>query len=221
MHRHNPIYNYGLFFLGGFINALAVMLFGRNIGIHTGNLSSFFITFVSGDYNQAFSLFMTVLCFMIGSTIIGLVSENQVFQIGRLTKLAWIHGISAVLFLILILFNFSDAVTLNALALYMGVQNGLPYPHYNNRMRTTSMTGLLTGLGLKIGALLQNRSKKNFFAVMISLKNLSAFIVGVILLAILQVYTNIDLLTLAMFFQVTLSVYLVYVKKERTKKIHV
>lgn len=213
MKRFNPFYHYGLFFLGGYINALTIVTFGRNVGVQTGNLTTMMISLGNGDFSIVISLLITIISFTLGSATIGYLSANEMSQEVRAYKLAWFHGVFALVFFIAILFPLNSSVKLNLLSFYLGMQNGLPYPNYNNRMRTTSMTGLVTGIGLKIGSIAYNKDKKALYATVSSIKNLLSFMIGAVLASLLSVFTTLNLLVVPIIVELLLCGYLYYQKK--------
>lgn len=214
MKRFNPFYHYGLFFLGGYINALTIMTFGRNVGVQTGNLTTMMISLGNGDFTMAISLLITIVSFILGSATIGYLSANEMSQELRAHKLAWFHGIFALIFFIAILFPLNSSVILNLLSFYLGMQNGLPYPNYNNRMRTTSMTGLVTGIGLKMGSIAYNKDRKAFYATVSSVKNLLIFMIGALFASLLLTFTTLNLLVVPIILELLLCGYL-YSQKKR------
>lgn len=152
------LYTFILHAIAGYLNALTIMAYGRMTGVHTGNISNVFIKYFEGAPEEVISLLMGLGCFFLGNILIGILSEFEVTYRVRFWQLTIFHLASAVFLILVIRSQVSIQTTINVISFRLGIQNGLPVPDTNHRKTTTSLTGLMTTVGVGIGRTMRSRS---------------------------------------------------------------
>lgn len=186
------IYTFILHFIAGYLNALTIMTFGRMTGVHTGNISNVFINFFEGDQLSAWSLVLCILSFFAGNILIGFLSEFEITYRVRYWQLTAFHLLSGIFILTMINFHLAQSVVINILSFRLGIQNGLPVPETNRRKTTTSLTGLMTTVGVGIGRTLRSRTLFKLARLKKEALYLIVFVSGTSLAAIMTYHTYFD-----------------------------
>lgn len=190
--RLTIIYTFILHGIAGYLNALTIMIFGQMTGVHTGNISNVFINFFEGDHLDAWSLLLCILSFFAGNILIGFLSEFEITYRTRYWQLTAFHLLSAIFFFVIIHFDPSVQATINVISFRLGIQNGLPVPETNHRKTTTSLTGLMTTVGVGIGRTLRSRTLFKLSRLKREALYLTVFVAGTSLAAIMTYHTYFD-----------------------------
>lgn len=168
--KTSQIYRYmlGGFILAinaGFINTIAVMsAFNQPVSHLTGITSNLAISLMD---NQAkiMPLVLSILCFVSGSAISGLIIDSTQLRLGRrygfILMLEGLVLATAVPFL-----NTSHWLGIYAMTLACGMQNGMVTTYSDAIVRTSHVTGLMTDLGIYLGKWVLQRERDGWRAQM-------------------------------------------------------
>jgi uncharacterized membrane protein YoaK (UPF0700 family) len=145
---------FALAFIAGLINAVGLLGFEQQAISHlSGSVTLLSIKLVS-HIPSALLLFATIMCFMIGSALSGLLLSGGSLKLGR--HYDTLLTIEAVLLLIsayLLYQSFVYGIVFASMA--CGLQNALATNYSGAVLRTTHLTGIVTDLGLMLGQALK------------------------------------------------------------------
>lgn len=166
-----------LILLSGIVNVLSICFFATTVSHVTGLLSYFTISFMSGDYSRLSVIALTILSYLSGSIISGVITERREYSTKR--RYGFIVSlIGVILFAGFHSISLRDIKIAYLLALVMGMQNGMILNFKGIIVRLTHMTGNLTDLGVHIGFMLKGDIKGNLLQVMLPLISILVFISG-------------------------------------------
>lgn len=142
----------------GFINVLALLSsFAQPVSHLTGITSNLGIALVRNP-GQALSLLLTVVSFVAGSAISGLIIDSTQLRFGR--RYGFILMIEGVVLGTAVPYLTRDQrAGIYLLALACGLQNGMVTTYSGAIVRTSHITGLLTDLGIYLGKWLLGRER--------------------------------------------------------------
>ena len=154
-----------LSWVGGYINALTILLCGRATSHVTGSVTTIGIDFAQGKYDELFFLLSLVVTFSLGAVLSGLLTEYgrarywaSIYVLPMIVQ-AVLLSLAAILTKLHILGG-QDNPEIHHLmatlvpALAMGLQNGTITRISGGVVRTTHLTGVMTDIGLNAAALL-------------------------------------------------------------------
>lgn len=214
-------YSFILYGLAGYLNALTILSLNTTTGVHTGNISNIYMHFINNQYKLSFELLFYVLIFITGSAIVGYFTRHKIQFKLRMNQFAGIHIMTAFFLLFAHQFNWSRYAISSIISLRMGMQNAFPVTTPNKRIRTTSLTGLITELGIKIGGIAQTKYKKEIEALFFNFMYLAAFSIGVIISAFLyyKVSLRVNVLFISIIELLT-AIYCLYTGTLKNNKKH-
>lgn len=186
------IYTFILHFIAGYLNALTIISLGQMTGVHTGNISNVFINFFEGDKATAWSLVACIMSFFAGNIVVGFLSEFEMTYRTRYWQLTAFHLLSGLFIFLIINVSLSKQMIINVISFRLGIQNGLPVPETNHRKTTTSLTGLMTTVGVGIGRTLRSRTLFKLARLKKEALYLTVFVSGTSLAAIMTYHTYFD-----------------------------
>lgn len=204
-------YSYILFGLAGYLNALTILQFKTMTGVQTGNISNIFINLFANEYNLSMKLLLYVLSFIVGSIIVGYFTHHKIKFQHRMLQFAGIHLITAFFLFLSFYLNWSDYFIVSLISLRMGMQNAFPVINPRNRIRTTSLTGLITEIGITIGSKVIYKNENEVFNVFLNIMYLIVFIIGIVFASYL--YQNISIFISILFIsiiEVLTAIYCLY-----------
>lgn len=204
------VYTYILHGLAGFLNALTIMIFGQMTGVMTGNMSKIVISTMSGEHSTAKILLIYTLCYFIGSVISGFLTQFHVSHNLRDLEFFGYHLLFAAMFAIAWFVNGTDVLGISVVAVRLGIQNALPLPSRRKRIRTTSMTGLLTEIGILVGGLLRQAKLVNMRNLTFNILYLLTFIFGTGVAAFVHYQTDLNVLVFAIFLEILTALFCYY-----------
>ncbi len=176
---------YGAFILAlnaGFINAVGLLDFEHQAVSHVSGTASLIGTQLISSPTSVFHLSCIVVAFLIGAAVSGAMLPSSSLKLGRhYDTLLFIEAcllVTAIFFLerqSLVGHYFASAAC--------GLQNALATKYSGAIIRTTHMTGIVTDLGIMLGAVLKGKTLDRRKALLFSLI-LLGFIAGGVLGAI-------------------------------------
>lgn len=142
----------------GFINVLALLSsFAQPVSHLTGITSNLGIALVENPA-QVLPLLLTILFFVAGSAISGLIIDSTQLRFGR--RYGFILMFEGVVLATAVPFLTRDQrAGIYLLSLACGLQNGMVTTYSGAIVRTTHITGLLTDLGIYLGKWLLGRER--------------------------------------------------------------
>ncbi|WP_018659026.1 YoaK family protein [Allofustis seminis] len=188
------VYTYLLHALAGFLNALTIMAFGKMTGVMTGNMSSMIILGFAGEKHAALVLLFYVFCYFLGSMIVGFLSQFHISHQVRDLDFFGFHLLFAALFTLFWFLTDSIVLSISVVAVRLGMQNAFPLPSRHKRIRTTSMTGLLTEIGILMGGLLRGSHLVNIRSLTFNILYLLTFFLGTSISALIHYKTHFSVL---------------------------
>ncbi len=148
---------YGAFLLAllaGVVNAIGLLGFQHQAVSHISGTVTLLGTSIEAFDQQTFHLFMVLLSFLLGATLSGLFIESTALRLGRRYGVALCIE-SAMLFIAYLMLK-EDHITGQYFAsAACGLQNAMITTFSGAVVRTTHMTGIITDLGIMIGARLR------------------------------------------------------------------
>ena len=140
----------------------------------TGNLSQLVLALVRGDGEATSRLTLTLLAFMAGSILSGLLFSDKSF------RLANRYGILLISFGLLLGLSYAlnwQASWLYLLAFGMGTQNGMFIYYRGMIVRSSHFTGYLTDTGFALGRYLRGY-KEDVHKIIFYMASIACFLVG-------------------------------------------
>jgi len=164
-----------LSWVGGYINALTLLLCGRATSHVTGSVTTIGIDFAQGKFDELFFLLALVLTFSLGAMLSGLLTEYgrarywASIYVLPMTVQAVLLSLAAILTKLHLLGGQDNPDLAHLMAtlvpaLAMGLQNGTITRISGGVVRTTHVSGVMTDIGLNAAALLLRRLGKREFA---------------------------------------------------------
>ncbi len=151
---------YGAFLLAllaGLVNAIGLLDFQHQAVSHISGTLTQLATSVGNGSPDAWHLLAIVLSFLVGAMLSGLFIESTALKLGRRYGVALcIEGFMLVASMQLLKFDLVYGQYFASAA--CGLQNAMITTFSGAVIRTTHMTGILTDLGLMIGARLRGES---------------------------------------------------------------
>lgn len=145
-------------FLAGAVNICAIILFGKTITHHTGNISFAAMALANGEILTFIKIFIYIFMFFLGSIISGLLyyrTKQSVIQY---------HAIAPIAFGIILFLSFNiigaNEVFLGIFAFGMGIKNGIYIKIRGVLVRKTHMTGYLSDLAFVISEVIRGNREE-------------------------------------------------------------
>lgn len=166
-----------LILLSGIVNVLSICFFATTVSHVTGLLSYFTISLMRGDTSKLIVIALTILSYLAGSIISGVITERREYATKR--RYGFIVSlIGVILFTGFHSISLRDIKIAYLLALIMGMQNGMILNFKGIIVRLTHMTGNLTDLGVHLGYMIKGDIKGNLYQVLVPLTSIFTFIMG-------------------------------------------
>lgn len=145
----------------GFINVVALLsAFSQPVSHLTGITSHLAIALLDNHF-QIVPLVLTIVFFVVGSAISGLIIDSTQLRFGR--RYGAILMLESVVLLTAVpLLNRSNAFGVYALTLACGMQNGMVTTYSGAIVRTSHVSGLMTDLGIYLGKWLWRREREGW-----------------------------------------------------------
>lgn len=175
--------------LAGTVNAVGLLGFSHQAVSHISGTVTLLGTSLASLDQQAIHLLFILLSFLLGSIISGVFIESTALKLGRR------YGVALCLESILLLIAFWLLKHDNQMGQYFasaacGLQNAMLTTFSGAIVRTTHMTGIITDLGLMIGAKLRGQQfdyRKAKLFIFIFIGFLSGGLVGAHLYSLFQI----------------------------------
>lgn len=148
---------YGAFLLAllaGVVNAIGLLGFQHQAISHISGTVTLLGTSIESLDQQTFHLFMVLFSFLLGATLSGLFIESTALKLGRRYGIALCIE-SAMLFIAYLLLSEGSVSGQYFASAACGLQNAMITTFSGAVIRTTHMTGIITDLGIMIGARLR------------------------------------------------------------------
>ena len=140
----------------GFINSIALGVFGSPVSHMTGAVSYLGMEFAAGHSRAAMATLSIILAFMVGAGLAGFIVGAENLAPGRRYGLALgCEGGLLVVATFLLVSGRSSGVPLIAMA--CGLQNATTSSYFGLMIRTTHVTGTVTDIGVMLGHWLRHR----------------------------------------------------------------
>ncbi len=148
---------FSLALLAGFVNAIGFLGFRHEAVSHlSGSATQLGVSLIELD-GSTIHLLLVLLSFVIGASISGFLIEGTALKMGRHYSSAL--TLEAILLLMaMIALNRGSPLGHHLASAACGLQNALVTTYSGATIRTTHVTGIVTDLGLMIGARLRGRS---------------------------------------------------------------
>ena len=149
----------------GFINVVAMLsAFNQPVSHLTGITSHLAISMVNNQ-TEIMPLVITIICFVMGSAISGLIIDSTQLRLGR--RYGFILMLEGVILATAVpLLNSSHWLGIYAMTLACGMQNGMVTTYSGAIVRTSHITGLMTDLGIYLGKWVWRRERDSWRAQM-------------------------------------------------------
>ena len=169
--------SFGLAANAGAVNAIGLIGFKQQtVSNLTGTSTRAGVALVNADCAEITYLFLVIILFMLGAALSGAVIDNAVLRLGRRYSLVLV--IEAILLLLAMVLMRQGAVVGYLLAAAAcGLQNGMVSTYSGAIVRTSHVTGLVTDLGILLGAKLRGH-RVGARRVVLYLLILAGFIAG-------------------------------------------
>lgn len=186
-----------LVFLAGLLNAAGFLRFGQTLSHMTGNLTKMGLALTSAEAEPVLLFLLFILSFFAGATLSGF--SFPVHRTGLWRRSGLVLLGCGVLLLMIQAFKAPLALSLAAIALVLGAQNGLAVRYRGILTRTTHMTGHLTDCGAALGRMIAGKSFRgeNLRLFLFHLACLVCFALGAAFCALLSPILPMDILMLA------------------------
>lgn len=173
-----------LVFLAGALNAAGLLRFAQTMSHMTGNLTKLGLS-MAGAASQGGLLTLILVCFFIGATLSGYGFPKH--ELGQWRRSGLVLSLGGLLLLLSEWLGLPDALRMAALALVLGLQNGLALRYRGILTRTTHVTGHVTDCGAALGRMIHQRSFRgeNLKLFLFHFLCLVSFLLGVIVLSAL------------------------------------
>jgi len=140
----------------GFINSIALGVFGSPVSHMTGAVSYLGIEYAAGRMHAAIVTLSIILAFMAGAAFGGFIVGAETLGPGRRYGISLIfEGALLAFATVCLLSGGSFGVSLIAMA--CGLQNATSSSYFGLMIRTTHVTGTVTDIGVMMGHLLRHR----------------------------------------------------------------
>lgn len=184
---------YGAFFLSalaGCVNAVGLLGFEHQAVSHVSGTATLLGAELVHSPNAALHLFLILLSFMAGAAISGVMIENTALKLGRHYSSALLLEGILLIAAMLVLGKHAPAGHYLASAA-CGLQNALITTYSGAVIRTTHITGIITDLGLMIGARLRGKHfdrRKARLLVIITAGFITGSAIGALLFKLMHYY---------------------------------
>lgn len=169
-----------LAFLGDGMNAFAILDFSLTVSHITGSITKISTYILDGDLERLFILLEIVSSFLLGAVLSGIIIGG-----GREFELKKRYGdtfiLIGVLLKIMEIYFYGEIIFICAIAMFLGLQNGLFIRYKGMVIRTTHMTGTITDLGVVIGHYLKGHREITWKMRYYIINILSFFLGGLII----------------------------------------
>jgi uncharacterized membrane protein YoaK (UPF0700 family) len=153
-----------LSFVAGIVNITGVLSIKTLTTNVTGHFAFFAEEFVRGEYRNALTYVLFVLCFFAGA-----ITCNFLIEVMIRRKVNAAHALPMMLEMVLLAIaavaavhlSFGSHTVANILLFSMGLQNALVTKVSQATVRTTHLTGLFTDLGIEVSQLFFFRAKSD------------------------------------------------------------
>lgn len=149
----------------GIINVVAMLSsFSQPVSHLTGITSNLAIS-LTNNPTKAMTLFLIIVCFVLGSSVSGLIIDSTYLRFGR--RYGFILVVEGVVLATAVpLLNNTHWLGIYALTFACGLQNGMVTTYSDAIVRTSHITGLMTDLGIYLGKLIWRRERESWRAQM-------------------------------------------------------
>lgn len=195
----------------GYLNAMAIIEFGRVVSAYTGNSTKFAIALVQGDLKNLLPIIMVMSFFVLGAMTSGFFSATEELKMRVDYGFLFIAiGIGHLLFGY---FEPDSFYYLIYLSFALGIQNGITINYKGIKVRTTILSGTVTDIGVEIGCLLRGATE-SLWKLKFYIHNLLFFMFGAVLATLISLHTTIDLMLGAGVLALLIGFYFAYTQKE-------
>lgn len=216
---------YGAFLLAllaGVVNAIGLLGFQHQAISHISGTVTLLGTSIESLDQQTFHLFMVLFSFLLGATLSGLFIESTALKLGRRYGVALCIE-SAMLFIAYLLLSKGAVSGQYFASAACGLQNAMITTFSGAVIRTTHMTGIITDLGIMIGARLRGerfdyRKAKLFLFIFAGF--LIGGITGAKLYALYALSSLLAPITFALLLAVSYWCYLWYKRSQQNDEVH-
>jgi uncharacterized membrane protein YoaK (UPF0700 family) len=144
-----------LAFIAGIMNVIAYLGFEHHTVSHLTGATSMLGAAISGhDLATAEHFLATILAFIGGTIVSGLLIQDSTLSLGRRYGLALVLE-SALIVVAVILLERQSSIGYHLLAGACGLQNAMATTYSGSVVRTTHISGMFTDLGIAIGHVLR------------------------------------------------------------------
>ncbi len=184
----------GLVFLAGMLNAVGFLRFGQTMSHMTGNLTKLGLAVSQRETGPVLLFVLCIVSFFVGATLSGFSFPAHRTGLWKRSGLVLLG--SGILLMLTRVVAASVTVSLAALALVLGAQNGLALRFRGILTRTTHMTGHLTDCGAALGRMIAGKSFRgeNLRLFLFHLCCLAFFALGVVACAWFTTVLHVDIL---------------------------
>lgn len=195
----------GLTFLAGATNISGIILFGKAVSHHTGNVSNAAIALGNGNIKLFGSFLSIILLFFLGSIISGFLFREQ-----NINKVKSFYSLLPILFGVILLITFyigrNNIIIFSIYALYMGIQNAFCLKIKGIPIRITHISGYLTDTAVSLSSVLQGRKEEAWKVYFYLLSLLCFFIGGTISVIVIKLIGEYTIVALALSY-ITIGLY--------------
>ena len=160
--------------LAGAVNVTTLWLVATPSTHMTGNLTQLVLALARGDGEATSRLALTLLAFIAGSILSGLLFSDKAFRLGNR------YGVLLISFGLLLGLSYAlnwQASWLYLLAFGMGTQNGMFIYYRGMIVRSSHFTGYLTDTGFALGRYLRGY-KEDGHKIIFYMASIACFLVG-------------------------------------------
>lgn len=171
-----------LAFLGGGLNAFAVLNFSFTSSHMTGSITKISVDLINKDITESIVLLSIVFSFFLGAIISGiLIGNGREFELRK--RYGEVFIIIGIILKILADNIYGTQKFLCIITFFLGLQNGLFIRYKGMVIRTTHMTGTITDLGVEIGHLIRG-NKEIIWKIKYYATNVLSFFLGGVIVGI-------------------------------------
>ena len=143
--------------IAGYLNAVGLLGFEHQAVSHlTGTATLIGVSLTEGSFGTLAHLGGILLAFLLGAAVSGLLVHGHRLRLGRAYEMALVLE-AALIFLAMALLTNNNIYGHYAASAACGLQNALATSYSGAVVRTTHITGLVTDLGLLLGAKLRGQ----------------------------------------------------------------
>jgi uncharacterized membrane protein YoaK (UPF0700 family) len=140
----------------GYINSIALGVFGSPVSHMTGAESYLGLEFAAGHFRAATATLSIILAFIVGAGLAGFIVGAENLAPGRRYGLA-LAGEGGLLVVAMCLLISGRSFGVSLIAMACGLQNATTSSYFGLMIRTTHVTGTVTDIGVMLGHWLRHR----------------------------------------------------------------